>query len=296
MTTRLRQNVPWIAAWLALAFVGAVWLARTELAHLRESFEVDARIMHRLLSQRASQHDAVLATLGLLQSQSTEAERERRLSSVYPQVIAVEKHAPGTPWPSSLNAGALNTAEDASRAASRPALGPVDFQQGRYWLVIASTPNSYTLQIDARAMVPWSEWPSGNAANQGRDSAVRVTLEHAGQSLVLQPGQTFDTRWRFDFHKRLATESQPFDVVVTRSVSWAELPWRWMIAWVLGTAALLALLATLMHQRRERARAEELLRLGQVARINTLGELAAGMAHELNQPLTAVLEIGRAHV
>ena len=36
-------------------------------------------------------------------------------------------------------------------------------------------------------------------------------------------------------------------------------------------------------------RAEELLRLGQVARLNQLGELAAGMAHELNQPLTALL-------
>ena len=92
MTSRLRHSLPWIAAWLALAVIGAVWLARSELANLRESFEVDARIMHRLLSQRASQHDAVLATLGLLQSQSTEAERERRLSSVYPQVIAVETH------------------------------------------------------------------------------------------------------------------------------------------------------------------------------------------------------------
>ena len=39
---------------------------------------------------------------------------------------------------------------------------------------------------------------------------------------------------------------------------------------------------------RGRERAEELLRLGQVARLNTLGELAAG-AHELNQPLSAVL-------
>ncbi len=117
MTIRVRHRLPWIAAWLALAATGAVWLARTELAHLREAFEVDARIMHRLLSQRASQHDAVLATLGLLQSQSAEAERERRLSSVYPQVIAVEKHAPGTPWQSLVNAAALNTAEDASRAA-----------------------------------------------------------------------------------------------------------------------------------------------------------------------------------
>ena len=292
MTHRLRRNVPWIAAWLALALIGAVWIARIELANLREAFYVDARIMHRLLSQRASQHDAVLATLGLLQSQSAEAERERRLSSVYPQVINVEKHAPGTPWPNLLNAAALSTAEAASRAASRPALGPVDFQQGLYWLVIASNPNSYALQIDARAMVPWSEWPTANAAtaaNEGRDSAVRVTLEHAGQSLALQSGQIVDTRWRFDFRKRLATESQPFDVVVMRCVSWGELPWRWMIAWVFGTVALLAALATLMHQRRERARAEELLRLGQVARLNTLGELAAGMAHELNQPLTAVL-------
>ncbi len=31
------------------------------------------------------------------------------------------------------------------------------------------------------------------------------------------------------------------------------------------------------------------MRLGQVARLNTLGELAAGIAHELNQPLTAML-------
>ena len=286
MTLRLRQSLPWIAAWLALAVTGAVWLARNELGNLRESFEVDARIMHRLLSQRASQHDAVLATLGLLQSQSREAERERRLSSVYPQVIAVEKHTPGTPWPNNANATALNAAEDASRAASRPTLGPVDFQQGRYWLVLAAASSSYALQIDARAMVPWSEWPF---LNEGRDSAVRVTLDHAGQSLTLQPGQIFDARWRFDFRKRLATVSQPFDVVVTRCVSWAELPWLWMLAWVLGTAALLAALATLVHQRRERARAEELLRLGQVARLNTLGELAAGMAHELNQPLTAVL-------
>lgn len=44
-----------------------------------------------------------------------------------------------------------------------------------------------------------------------------------------------------------------------------------------------------MRQRRARKRAEELLRLGQVSRLNALGELAAGLAHELNQPLTAVL-------
>ncbi len=62
-----------------------------------------------------------------------------------------------------------------------------------------------------------------------------------------------------------------------------------MLGWVAAVAGVLALLAQWLRQRTARRRAEELLRLGQVARLNTLGELAAGMAHELNQPLTAVL-------
>ncbi len=56
----------------------------------------------------------------------------------------------------------------------------------------------------------------------------------------------------------------------------------------------MAALRALLRQRVARRRAEQLLQLGQVARLNTLGELAAGMAHELNQPLTAVLSNSQA--
>jgi nitrogen-specific signal transduction histidine kinase len=78
-------------------------------------------------------------------------------------------------------------------------------------------------------------------------------------------------------------------VVLERDVGWSELPWATMLAWVAASAAALAALRTLLRQRVAARRAEELLRLGQVARLNQLGELAAGMAHELNQPLTALL-------
>lgn len=62
-----------------------------------------------------------------------------------------------------------------------------------------------------------------------------------------------------------------------------------MLAWsALGALAWWGM-GSWWRQRTARQRAEELLRLGQVARLNTLGELAAGIAHELNQPLTAVL-------
>ena len=44
--------------WLLLTAVGAAALVRLELAHLQDLFETDARIAHRLLSQRGASHDA----------------------------------------------------------------------------------------------------------------------------------------------------------------------------------------------------------------------------------------------
>jgi C4-dicarboxylate-specific signal transduction histidine kinase len=119
-----------------------------------------------------------------------------------------------------------------------------------------------------------------------------VSLVHAGSEHVIQPGAgpvAVDEGWRFEFHKVVAAESQPFDVVAVRPIGWRHLPWGRMLAWATAVAFALVALRHLQRQRSERRRAEELLRLGQVGRLNTLGELAAGMAHELNQPLTAVL-------
>src|SRR6185436_134244 len=108
--------------------------------------------------------------------------------------------------------------------------------------------------------------------------------EQDGQRYVVQEGHG-QGPWTFEFRKYLAAESQPFELVARRSVGWGELPWRWMLAWAAAVALAVAGWQWLRRQRAERQRAEELLRLGQVARLNTLGELAAGLAHELNQPL-----------
>ncbi|MEO7391436.1 MAG: ATP-binding protein [Ramlibacter sp.] len=275
-----RRRALGVACWLALSAVGCTAIARGELAHLRDTFETDARIAHRLLSQRAVQHDAILATLALLQPADAAAAAEQRLPSVYPQILKVERRDAGMEW----HDPRLREAEVLSKRLRRAVLAQADLPNARYQLVLASDPASFALQMDLRAVVPWSEWPMPRET-----SPVRVALESAGQSLVLQPGRIGDGGWNFEFRKHLATDSQPFDVVAVRQVPWSELPWGEMTAWTLAVALIVAGLMALARQRAERQRAEELLRLGQVGRLNALGELAAGMAHELNQPLTAVL-------
>ena len=105
---------------MALACAGAAFIARADLAERRAAFETDARIAHRLLSQRVVQHDAILATLALLQpGGGAEAAPEQRLPSVYPQVLRVLRRDAGAAWADAAAAQALVAAEEESRRLQR---------------------------------------------------------------------------------------------------------------------------------------------------------------------------------
>ncbi len=270
--------------WLATTGLLGLALLRFDIAERREAFQADARTAHRLLSQRAAQHDAILATLVLLDSATAGDDPSVRLPALYPQILQVWRRTAEGNWPASM----MGTAEGGSRAMGRPVLAGIDAAAGHYDLVLAGSPASFALRIELSRWVPWPDWPIR------RDGAVKAELLLAQQRMNLQAGAA-SSRWHsgltsgFVFDKVLDTPSQPFVLHLQRTTGPADWPWARLVTLAAVLALLVLAAATVQGQRHRRRRAEQLLRLARSSRLNALGELAAGMAHELNQPLTAVI-------
>lgn len=283
-----RRSGVTLAAATLLTVLGATAIVRWDIATRRDAFAVDARIAHRLLSQRAAQLDAVLATLALLAPAADAGQPAMRLPALWPAVLSVQRSDAHNPWPDA----ALAAAEAQSRALAagphRAVLAEVDPALMHYSLVLAGSPASWALRVDARRLVPEDEWPLSDTG------PVRALLVAGAQALVLHPGapearQPAGLTPGFTFAKVLATPSQPFELRLQRATGPAQWPWPWLLAWAAACAAATSVLLALEHARETQRRHAELVRMAQAARLTTLGELAAGMAHELNQPLAAVL-------
>jgi signal transduction histidine kinase len=289
MNLRWRDRVPWWLAWAVLVLAGGAAMVRWDIAQRREAFATDARIVHRLLSQRAAGIEAVLGTLSLLDpARADPGDAPPPLSALYPPVLQVLRRVGDRPWPDAGLDAALRAAEPQALRAGHAVVATVDAAAQRVVLLRAGAEVSHALVVDVQRLVPWDDWPLD------REGPVRVLLRLGDADMTLQPGapaaaQPAGLTPGFVTTKVLDSPALPFEVLVQRATGPAQWPWALLAGWAVAAGVLLAALAAWRQQRSARRRAEELLRLGQLARLNTLGEMAAGLAHELNQPLAAVL-------
>jgi signal transduction histidine kinase len=134
----------------------------------------------------------------------------------------------------------------------------------------------------------------------GRDAARMATRLLRGGTAPATPVPSFATamprfdarqlaRWRLD-ERRLPEDSQ---VMFREPSLWQQ--YRWHVAGAAGLiGAQAALIVTLVVQRRRRREAEAaalrlLAQLAHLDRVAAMGQLASSLAHELSQPLTAIL-------
>jgi signal transduction histidine kinase len=263
----------------ALVFaVGATAIVRADITMRRSQFQAEARTAHRVLSQATARLDAVLAMLDLMTPiDSGEAGAAERLPALYPQVLAAWRREASAPQAASTGARRTTAMLEA-----------VDGEKAQYTLVLPRAPSASSLRIDARRLASPDEWP------WHVDDAVRATLSFRDQVIVLHDVDASMPRPLgltdgFELTQTLASDSQPFVLHAQRFAGPVEWPWTWLAAWLAACAAGLRAARRWQSARADRRRAAEMLRLAQASRLNMLGELAAGMAHELNQPLTASL-------
>ncbi len=286
---RYRRHLPWLLAWALVTVLAALILGQREVNRQRESFDADLHTAHGLLGQKLQQNDVLLAALASAPSADSLARMEQRLAHTHPQVLQVQKREAGGSWGDE----AMAAAEEASARQKRPVMASANLARDRYLLVQAAEPTSLALLLDLRAQIPWSKWPMAREA-----SPVQVRLEYQRQFLSLQDGllptpdgttsgASTPRGWRFIFRQPLDSASQPFVLSGERYLAWSELPWSPIFNLSLLTALLLLAARALLRQRHDMARARELMHIGEVGRLTTLNELAAGMAKELAAPLDA---------
>ncbi|MFC4640140.1 ATP-binding protein [Deinococcus hohokamensis] len=241
-----------LIGWLLTALAGTLGLCLMTWADLRGTFDLDARVLHRVISQRMEQQEAVLRSVDALWQQHVDPMTLDRFTDAllapYPQVIAVEQCAGTTcsnvlPGPFSLPAVPTLT------PAQPTLLWPKEGGQ-RYALALRKV----RVWIDAQRLLTEDDLPG---------QAFTMQISRPDGSLLVSRQQVIrPASLTFRVEKKLGTALQAFPIRFERAIPWTAWPWTSIAAWWVLTAAAAAWALRLLSARRrsERALQEERLR------------------------------------
>ena len=298
------MGIKWIVLlWLVLIIATTVALAIFERSSLLRELDAESATLLRLASQRADQNDAHLTALSAVAA-AAGADRSELFLEVaatvrqfYPRIVAIDL-LPLQDAPALFGTGDAITDEmaQALRNAAQTSTGALQLvtrpsQPGFYYLVKRS-PNTdaaiyaLALKIDATALI------TSDSSFWSRPEVARSLYTPAGELLAGSEAARSP-----QFTKVLGSASQPLVLQSSLTSGVAVLlPLGRMVPvlalvsalYVLGLLALRQIDLTRRAEQRATLSAQE-ARLAHASRVNALGEMASGIAHELTQPLTAIL-------
>lgn len=298
------------AAWAAFTLAGAGLLGAVNHARLAAAFEAEARNLHRVVSQRADQHDALLTGLAALlatpdpafQGARAVAEAVRRF---YPRVVTVDILTVGAAPRVLLTAREQDSDEAGAARLATPAR---DLGLGRTALLTEPEAGRYTLLKRLGEIGPAGPGAAALGVDAGRLAEPETPLDPGtafvladpeGRPLHARPGAEGGVALipAFAFERPLGSRSQPLVLGLSRRPGLAEvLPPASLLAVALLAAGGVGLALYVLAARRGAREAERQAslrgheaRLAHAMRVNAVGEMGSGIAHELTQPLTAIL-------
>lgn len=304
-----------LGVWLALTVVAAATVAAVNFVRVRDGFEVEARTLHRVVSQRADQHDAHLTSLAAVlaspdRSFTTFGAVAEAVLRFYPRITAIEviSVAPAPNLVFTTRRGQLESpgmselAATAANLSAGQAVVMAEPNGAEAYHLVKRLPGA-TAQVDVlvmtvdarRLMEPEGGLPVGTNLAL-RDPSGRELVHPGGpvSSAGLLPNLVLE--------KALGSRSQPLLLQFARQPGFGELLPPIAAALVTAITGVGVLFTGFVLRERRAAREarkrasfhEHQAKLAHAMRVNTVGEMASGIAHELTQPLTAILSRSQA--
>lgn len=294
--------------WVASMSIALAGLALLERQHLVRELTAQSSILHRLASQRADQHDAHLTSLSgifvaggterqdlLLDVSATILRFYPRIRSVH--VIPLDAERPGIETTPNLERESAALVRDMARRST----GALEVQtvpdQPDHYLVVKRSPNTNDAQHALAIVVDAAALVASDSDFWDRPSVFQRLTTPTGDVLVggLDGNEA-------GYSKPLGSASQPLLLETALRIDLANLlPVGKVLVVTLVVTGLLGLGLIITGQNRRTREAEgratlsgQETRLAHASRVNAMGEMASGMAHELAQPLTAILSQAQA--
>ena len=305
--------------WLLIGVVLCVAWAGIVINASRSVFEQDARILHRELSQRAEQHEAVLEGLNALEQSkvgmATQSKFARAMQIRYPQIEGIARCSKQLTNSCVSLGGDLNGVDAA--VFQRPGMTVIrlpvpEGADAQFALWQPSERSVLVLRVNVARLVEPNAFPA---------LAASLELNSRSGSVRVLRGTWVSNPWlpRFEVAKTLSSDTQPFVLRASSVFRASTLPFAGMSALLVG-GALLSILVTrgllwaaeAKFERtraetalgQERARAEGTLRAvsdalftcdrdGLVTLVNPAAQRLVGSSRAalLRQPLSAVVRL-----